>query len=313
MKYLIGEASHEEKQAVKEWLEKEASNRVYFDQLKKIWDSSKQLAAVSTVDVDKAWEKFRSGNGTRNTEVVKQKSNRYSWLRIAASLIIVAAIGIISYIVFNNSSPKQLIVQTTGNVLIDTLPDGSEVTLNKRSTISYPSKFKGDKRSVALTGEAFFNVVPNKKKPFIIDVNDLQVTVVGTSFNVKSEKGNTEVVVETGIVRVTRNGQSVELRAGEKILFSKNDSAAAKQQVSDKLYNYYRSKEFVCDGTPLWKLVKVLNEAYDANIVIGRKELNNLQLNTTFNNESLDKILEIIHLTFDLTVTRKDDGQIVLE
>ena len=163
-----------------------------------------------------------------------------------------------------------------------------------------------------MKGEAFFNVKPDKKKPFIITVNDVQVEVVGTSFNIKNEYGSTEVIVETGIVRVTKNGKTIELVAGEKLLLAVDDSIATKETVSDKLYNYYRSKEFVCDNTPLWKLVEVLNEAYDANINIGRKELNDFRLNTTFNNESLDKVLEIIHLTFDITVVRKD-GQIILQ
>ena len=206
-----------------------------------------------------------------------------------------------------------MVAQTGQNVLIDTLPDGSVITLNKRSTVTYPSKFKGDTRAIALKGEAFFNVAPDKKKPFIISVNDVQVTVVGTSFNIKSENGNTEVVVETGIVQVTRSGKTVELNAGEKIVMPANDSIASKEEVSDKLYNYYRSKEFVCDETPLWKLVQVLNEAYDAKIIIGRKELNDMRLTTTFNNESLEKVLEVIHLTLDITVIKKEDGQIILQ
>jgi ferric-dicitrate binding protein FerR (iron transport regulator) len=77
--------------------------------------------------------------------------------------------------------------------------------------------------------------------------------------------------------------------------------------VEDKLYNYYRSKEFVCDDTPLWKLVEVLNEAYGVNIVIENKELRGLRLNTTFNNESLDTILDIVSQTFGITYTKEAD------
>jgi ferric-dicitrate binding protein FerR (iron transport regulator) len=139
------------------------------------------------------------------------------------------------------------------------------------------------------------------------------VTVVGTSFNIKSENGNTEVVVETGIVQVAKSGKTVELIAGERIIMAANDSNATKEAVTDKLYNYYRSREFVCDDTPLWKLVQVVNEAYDSKIIIGRKELNDMRLTTTFNNESLEKVLEIIHLTFDITVIKKEDGQIILQ
>ena len=291
-----------------------SENREYYHQLKKIWDSSKDLAVQSTIDVDRAWERFHHRVTKEEPAVKPIKSKGFSWIKVAASIIIIAGVGIAAYfIATKETEPKEMFAQTQQNVLIDTLSDGSVVTLNKRSTITYQSKFKGGKRAVALKGEAFFNVVPDKKKPFIISVNDVEITVVGTSFNIKSENNNTEVVVETGIVRVTRAGKTVELVAGEKILLSANDSSATKEPVDDKLYNYYRSKEFVCDNTPLWKLVQVLNEAYDARISIGRKELNDLPLNTTFYNESLDKILEIIHLTFDITVIKKEDGQIILQ
>ena len=313
MKHLLGEASPEEEQAVIEWMKESETHQEYYNQFKRIWDQSKALASGSNVDVNKAWERFQNKVAGKN-ESVKILKSSFSWLRVAASIILIAGLGITLFMLVNkNTEPKEMVAQTGQNVLIDTLSVGSVITLNKRSTVTYPSKFKGSTRAIALKGEAFFNVAPDKKKPFIISVNDVQVTVVGTSFNIKSENGNTEVVVETGIVRVTRAGKTVELNAGEKIVMDANDSIASKEAVSDKLYNYYRSKEFVCDETPLWKLVQVLNEAYDANIIIGRKELNDKKITTIFYNESLEKILEIIHLTFDITVVKKEDGQIILQ
>jgi len=313
VKYLLGEASPEEKQEVNEWMSKNAANKENYLQLQKIWDNSKKLAANSTVDADKAWERFQKRVGGQNQAPKILKPSRFSWMRIAASVILIAGVGILAYFMINNNGSKEMVAQTGQNVLVDTLPDGSVITLNKRSAITYPSKFKGNSRAIALKGEAFFNVAPDKKKPFIISVNDVQVTVVGTSFNIKSENGITEVVVETGIVQVTKAGKTVELIAGEKIVISPNDSNTTKEKVSDRLYNYYRSKEFVCDDTPLWKLVQVVNEAYNARIIIGRKELNDKRLTTTFNNESLEQVLEVIHLTFDITIVNKEDGQIILQ
>ena len=98
----------------------------------------------------------------------------------------------------------------------DTLPDGSFVTLNKNSSIHYPKKFPGRKRNIELKGEAFFTVTPDKEKPFVISVNDVTVTVVGTSFNIKSVSGKTQVVVESGIVQVTKNNKTIELKPAGK-------------------------------------------------------------------------------------------------
>ena len=136
-----------------------------------------------------------------------------------------------------NKPSKEILVQAPLAVKIDTLPDGSVVTINKGSSIAYASEFKGKSRALQLKGEAFFNVAPNKKKPFIISVNDVQITVVGTSFNVKDINGNTEVVVESGIVHVVKGGSSIDLKANESIQIATKDSVLAKKPVSDHLYN----------------------------------------------------------------------------
>ena len=197
-------------------------------------------------------------------------------------------------------------------VLIDTLPDGSFVTVNKGSSISYPSHFHGKTRQVTLSGEAFFNVKPNKEKPFVISVNDVTIAVVGTSFNVKSIDGNTEVIVETGVVKVTKDGKTVELKANEEMRVNTKDSVLGKERVTDQLYKYYRTKEFVCDDTPLWKLIEVINEAYHSHIVFGDPTLREMPITTTFNNESLEQVLNVISETFNIKVV-KDGDTIILE
>lgn len=281
--------------------------------MQKIWESSKQLAAVSAVDENKAWERFQQRIKPGKTTAPVIGTKRFSWMKVAASVIVLLGLALAALLLLNGNNPaKEVVAQTTQNTLTQTLSDGSVVTLNKRSSVTYPSRFKGAKREVTLKGEAFFTVTPDKKKPFVITVNDVQVEVVGTSFNIKEEEGRTEVVVETGVVKVSRGGQTVELKAGERLLLGAKAGVPEKEKVNDKLYNYYRSREFVCDNTPLWKLVEVLNRAYEVKITIARKELYALPLNTTFNNESLEKILEIIHLTFDIEVIKKD-GQIILQ
>ena len=221
--------------------------------------------------------------------------------------ILAIGLGILALQVFTSSEPKMQVVQSQNQIVPDTLPDGSIVTLNKHSALSYPGKFKGGNRSISLQGEAFFQVTPDKSKPFIVKVNDVTVRVVGTSFNIKSINGNTEVIVETGIVQVIRKNQRVDLHANDKLLVKSSDSLLEKQKETGTLYNYYRTKQFECDNTPLWKLVEILNQAHDANIVIANDKLRNLPLTTTFNNESLDNILEVIRQTFKIAVVRSGD------
>ena len=312
MKYLLGEASEPEKQAVLDWVAANASNQHYFNQFKLIWDTSKELAMQSPVDENRAWQRFQQRVHEKPTATVKKL--RFSPLRVAAAIALLIGLSVGGYFLYDSmNTPKDMVVYTEHQVVKDTLPDGSMVTLNKRSLLSYPPKFRGNKREVVLKGEGFFNVTPNKNKPFIIHAGETDITVVGTSFNVRNIEGNTEVVVETGIVRVTKDGQTIELHPGERTTVNAKSKTPVKEEVTDKLYNYYRTKEFVCDDTPLWKLVDVINEAYDANIQIKREELKQYKINTPFINQSLDQVLNVILETFPDIKKTEQGNQIILE
>jgi transmembrane sensor len=312
VKYLADEATPPEQQLVEQWINSSEANRHYFQHFQLIWKESQKLAATTAVDENKAWQRFQ--RRVRKTESAPAKIKAFGWWRIAASILIVAAAAWFTSTLLQKGSgePEILNITSISEVKRDTLPDGSIAVLNKHSELSYPARFKGKARKVKLRGEAFFNITPNKEKPFIIDVNDVQVKVVGTSFNIRSVNGLTEVIVETGIVQVTKGDEVIELKAGERISLETVDAAAQKEKSEDKLYNYYVSRTFVCDNTPLWKLVEKLNDAYGENIRIGREELRKMPLTVTFDDESLDVILSIISETLMIEVN-KEGNEIVLQ
>jgi transmembrane sensor len=316
VKHLTGEATAEEYAEVEAWLHASTDNQRYYDGFIQIWEQSLQLAANGAVNEDEAWQRFkqRIDNNTTQQPVTVKKINGYrSALRIAASIILVAGMGWLGYYVtglFTGTPVKQLAVQTKNNVLIDTLTDGSVITVNKHSAVNYPSAFKGNTREITLTGEAFFNIAPDKNKPFIIHVNGIKVTVVGTSFNIRTVNGKTEVIVETGIVKVTNNKQTIQLTPKEKIV-TDSVGMSTKDTTADKLYNYYRSREFVCDNTPLKRLVEILNEAYDTNIIIENKAIETLPITTTFKEEPLQHILTVISETLGVTVEKRQEQYIL--
>ena len=151
-------------------------------------------------------------------------------------------------------------------------------------------------------------MTPDKTKPFLIEAGEVLIRVVGTSFNVRTDSLGTEVIVETGIVQVSRDGQTVELRPGEKVRTLRDQPASlVKTEEKEKLYNYYRSREFVCDDTPLWKLAEVLGEAYHVQFQFENPASRSLRLTTTFNNESLDTILNLLRQTFGIRIVREGD------
>lgn len=313
VKYLLDITTPMEKAAVAEWLTEKEEHQRYFEHFRLIWAESKKLAAVSTVDENDAWSRFQQRVGTNeNTTRIVRMDTGMNWkplLRVAAILIVLLGAAGFWYLSKMNTQP--MIVRSGGQIKNETLPDGSQVTLNKQSTIEYAASFK-KQRSVKLEGEAFFNVAQDPGKPFVLQVNDVTVRVLGTSFNVKSVDGKTEVIVETGAVEVTKNSNSVQLKQHEKAVITAEQDAPSKQSNSDELYNYYRTQTFVCNNTPLWKLVDILNEAYGVNIVIADNNKRDLQINSTFTNSSLDSTLKVIGLTYEITVEKKG-SQIILK
>ena len=292
-KYLLGEATVPESEQVEAWAALNPDHRKQLEDFRKILENSK-LQIDHSIDEHQALERL-------NTRLQREKKSiNYTFvLRWVAVIAIIFTAGLFCY---NNLVGNKLSVNSGRNTLTQVLPDGSTAILNKQSSISFIGGFFNKTRAVKLKGEAFFKVSADKSKPFIIRINDVQVTVVGTEFNVKGDEKGTIVIVESGIVKVNNQKDSVRLTAGEKVEVSPNQSHLSKRENLGKLYNYYYSNELVCDGTPLSDLVSVLNEKFKSNIVIINPALRTLPISTTFKNESLKEILNVIAETFKIKV-----------
>jgi len=311
VKYLLGETNAAENRETEEWINENEANRKYYADFKLIWQESERIAENSNPDEDGAWMRLQnriSKNNEQQTRPLKPAS-KYTWLKIAASLLLISAIG---YFAYNQFFGTKLINNITESALTQNLPDGSSVTLNSNSQISYPNHFMGDQRLVQLSGEGFFKITPDKTKPFIIKIKTVTVTVVGTSFNVKNIKGKTEVIVETGIVKVNSHGKQVLLHPGQKVIADENSSDLVIRETRGSLYNYYITRSLVCDQTPLIELVDKLNQVYGAHIQIANKQLNNLPITTVFKGQTLPQVLNIIAETFKIKVER-NGNQILLK
>lgn len=303
--YLHGEATTDEVVHIEGWLNEDLSHRQRYNQFKMLWDTSLELHPDREPDVLASLSRFREKRRMHNSSArpIARGGRNYSWIKIAAVMFLIASLG---WLLFNQAGNWQATLITQESVKTETLSDGSVITLNKNSLLLYPRKFKGKLRQVWLNrGEAFFSISPDHTKPFLIHTGRAVIKVVGTSFNVKNKRGIIEVIVEAGIVLVSRNGQQLLLKKGDKVSVRPGRGRMTKEIIPDHLYNYYRSKQFVAEDTPLWRMVQVLNEAYGSQIIIGRKDLGNLPLNTTFKDESLDNILQVICKTFQIRIQKK--------
>lgn len=309
IKFLLKETSEEEHITVQNWMDTSPSNKKYFLDFEKIWNSSKTLAPKSHISETDAWLRFKEKAAGNKQPATQKIRPAYHWLKIAAVLVLVAA----GWAAYNIFAPVSYITVMAGStVTTKMLPDGSELTLNKNARISYAKNFKNNRSIHLEQGNVFFDVAHDKRNPFVISIDQVSVLVVGTSFNIKYLNGETEVIVETGIVKVSLGKKTTSLQKGEKVVISKASDQLIKTENTDQLYNYYRSKEFITDNTPLWTLVEVLNEEYGSEIIIKDQAIKNLTFNTTLKTASgLEHNLQIICETNNLVQTR-NQNQIIL-
>jgi transmembrane sensor len=300
IRYILGEAADTERETIELWLKEDKANEHQLEQVKFILESSQQLAQQSPANEDAQWEKFKIKRDALNNKAqVRSITGRSRWLQMAAAILIFMGGASAAYYFYNQQTSLNGRLQSfssTDKALIDTLSDGSIVHLNRYSSVSYLSDFKKT-REVKLTGEAFFEVKHNESVPFIVHAGQVSIRDIGTAFNVKSHTTNVEVVVESGIVRVSKEQASVQLNQQEKAIVNSTDSQLHVEQNTDQLYNYYRSNEFIANKTPLWRVIETINEAYDSHIVIADKRLSDLPLTGTFKKESVDKFLQVLLLT----------------
>jgi len=308
IKYLLKETNAKEQHLIEEWLGESEEHQKQFDQIRFLWEKSGDLLKNETQpDEEEAWERFKK---KRAEQTVTRNIKPWNVFQLLAAASVVIITGITLWLFFTKDlSSRNIIVKN--EVISSTLSDGSLLTINKNSQLSF--RASASERLVKLAeGEVFFKVAPDKTKPFVIELgNNAKVTVLGTSFNIKYRKGIAEVIVETGLVKVNKNSAELHLHPGEKVEFDSQDSILQATKNNDSLYRYFRNKEFVIDNVPLQKVINVLSEAYSTTIVLADKDLADLKLNVKFKEEPLDKILGVISETFGLKVIKEKDRYIL--
>lgn len=318
-KYLCNETSESEKADFELWLSKSEENRFELERHKKLLQNSDFIYQSKQYNNPAAWEKVYS-QITKDQPVELKRIKLYSLLKYAAIIILFALIGSIGYFIINRNSASdfQQITSIKNQVDEVLLPDGTIVTLNSNTKLTFTKQFSGKTREVMVVGEAFFEVEPNPSKPFIINAGKARIRVLGTSFNVCAypESKTVEITVETGKVQVAnfanRNEKQVYLDPGEKAtLFNKSNLL---QKSLNKNPNYYswKTHNLIFNESKLKEVIKCLEKTYHVKIILNENELNNLSYTAHFSTQPIDYILEVMRLTFNLKLTYEND-QYVLE
>jgi len=199
----------------------------------------------------------------------------------------------------NNSNKPQII----------TLSDGSSILLQPKSKLSYPNVFKGDIRKVYLSGEAFFEITKNKKKPFFVIANEIVTKVVGTSFRIKANvhKSDVEVLVRTGKVMVYSKEKRKNDCENKIILFPNQafrfiDEDKSFNKITDitldesisKMKGNIEQLSFDFTDIPVGQIFKTIEQAYSVEIDYPKEKLKNCHLTASLNDLPLPEKLKII-------------------
>lgn len=154
------------------------------------------------------------------------------------------------------------------------LPDGTRIWLNSASSITYPVAFGRAERSVTISGEAYFEVAPDPRKPFLVRVNDLDVKVLGTSFNINAygdEPGINTTLLQGGVA-VSRRGGRVVLKPGQQARATNgaatvNGGVTISQAVDLEQVMAWKNGLFKFSGTSLSEIMRQVQRWYDVDVV----------------------------------------------
>ena len=317
-KYLAKEASAEEITALEKWVAESDENKDTFNKYKQSWILSGIKKKNKNIDLDAEWTMLSSKLFEQRIETVSSPKIRKLqpglplFFRIAAAVVVLFAVSFFLYNFFLKPGTVEMMAATT--IETETLSDGTTITLNRNSTFKYPKKFTKDVRKVELTGDAYFEVEHNKNQPFIIESQNIEIEVLGTSFYVDSHEDNStvEVVVNSGGValRLDKENQII-LKAGDKGIFDKKTGQLFREKNTDVNYNSWKTKLLVFDDTKLAEVVDKLNEVYDTNIEIINPEIDNYRITVTFDNMTIEAVINILRETLDIVIEKHDNGYFI--
>lgn len=307
-RYMAGKASEAETACLKEWIKNNPALAEWLEQ--------QVDASASEMDPSTRHRIFGAVN-RQITEVRTQpgsKRIRSGWLQLAAMLLLplMSALGVYMYMAkpTQDAQAPYRIAVDYGQKAEVTLPDGTKVWLNSKSVLSCSTGFNTADRNIYLTGEAFFEVVPDKYLPFRVVTKDVTVEALGTSFVVKAydEDNTVSSILIEGKVRVATPHRQVLLQPSQRLEYDKDIQEATVAPVANAAdYAAWRNNELRFENESLQEIAKEIERAYAVEILFESEELARQRFTGTLNNSSLQHVLNIIAITASSNFTIKNE------
>lgn len=298
----------DEKSTVASWLNESEENKLYFAQLRNIWQNSHPAFDPKEIDVtdaeEKVMNKIRGRRWTQTPVVIW-------WQRIAA-IMILPVIMFMGYLLINQIphaavTAYQEITSPYGISSKVDLPDGSTVWLNSGSKLRYPVVFASRERDVYLSGEAFFKVHSDKCHPFIVATNNVKVRATGTQFNVEAYKSDTitAVTLVEGKVIVNFNGDSKEeLFPNQRIVLNSKINKYQLFETDAKKWGLWKDGILAFRDEPLEDVFKRIGRTYNIDIQVKDQIVARQLYRATFERESFEEILRLLKMSAPIQYKR---------
>lgn len=268
-----------------------------------------QLGTFQSIDTEGDWNKLRQDIGfEKKTDQRNGSLFKFWWT--AAAVILLLGIGFLSkQYVF---SSQEMIIALAGETPREVqLPDGSLVTLNSMSEISYPEKFRKGKREVLLSGEAFFKVERNPQKPFMVCIEEkAMVEVLGTSFNIRSGKNCEHISVLVLEGRVAFSDAEEKLSP---LILGKNEQATLSNGIlyQEEAINLnmlsWKTGILYFDQSLIGDVVNQIESFYQRKIVLEEDIPDDLKFTSTIDNQDLESVLDELSLVLGLAISFEND------
>lgn len=323
-KYLNGNCSARESARVMEWYASFKDQPDYFESL-----TPAQQQALE----DKIYSHIMNNIAVAKTPdaIVQPVERKALWYKIAGAAAIVLITGTLFYKSGHQLKTQQIatadeqnvisITNHSGHIYKSILPDSSVVWVSPDATLKYPKAFAKVSRLVSMTGECFFEVTKNPKRPFIITSRNIITKVWGTSFLVRdNETSHTaDVSVVTGKVSVSiknkSNGNLLTINKDEVILYPKQkvtyltDLRILRPETpkNNPELNKWKHVDLYFDNKPLKDIVPMLNATYNVHIKVANEKLNHYRLNADFSGLNLPDVLEALSKALNIDYAMKND------
>ncbi|NQU55209.1 MAG: DUF4974 domain-containing protein [Bacteroidetes bacterium] len=317
-KFLNNRCTSEELREVIDWVKTDALNKdgesINYQEWNKYAGeefSSDKVRMDSMLD--KIHHKINIGQN-RMLERTTKSVSMLTWITRVAAVLLLPVLLILSYVIsqpfhFANTFAQAKIdfvevIAPIGSKTVVHLEDGTNVFLNHGSTLKYPQKFIGKSREVQLTGEGYFDVAHNPDKPFLVNVNNIQVKALGTSFNVMAYPD--EQVLETTLVegkvilgQVNAKGKLIhleEMKPGQNISINLNTNTFKSNFGEVEKYTSWKEGKLIFKNESISQISRRLSRWYNVDIEFTDNLVQNYTYTATFVDETIFQILDLMVL-----------------